>query len=297
MVLFRVSKIITFLTLKKNLKKSLLVINFGIFLSIFAATGAIISLYVENKINSYEFELIYYSELKRDVEKSIADLPSILGQFDQFVLNEDINFEYSTFIKHSKFGNKIISRKDLYLPFLYEGDELNELSSFISTEEIDGLKTYLPVFPDDTKKKYEKLFNELYELKNIITDEDAKKYKQILFNSSYKDLAEEISNKENINLFSGKLFEQWLEMRKTIKFVKEFLNMFEEIFRVIIWDYDQYIKELNNNIIYHSNIEKNIILIAFILQLIIFVIVQSFEISSVNYEIKKIKKKVLSEKR
>ena len=147
------------------------------------------------------------------------------------------------------------------------------------------------------KKKYEKLFNELYELKNIITDEDAKKYKQILFNSSYKDLAEEISNKENINLFSGKLFEQWLEMRKTIKFVKEFLNMFEEIFRVIIWDYDQYIKELNNNIIYHSNIEKNIILIAFILQLIIFVIVQSFEISSVNYEIKKIKKKVLSEKR
>ena len=254
-------------------------------------------MYVENKINSYEFELIYYSELKRDVEKSIADLPSILGQFDQFVLNEDINFEYSTFIKHSKFGNKIISRKDLYLPFLYEGDELNELSSFISTEEIDGLKTYLPVFPDDTKKKYEKLFNELYELKNIITDEDAKKYKQILFNSSYKDLAEEISNKENINLFSGKLFEQWLEMRKTIKFVKEFLNMFEEIFRVIIWDYDQYIKELNNNIIYHSNIEKNIILIAFILQLIIFVIVQSFEISSVNYEIKKIKKKVLSEKR
>ena len=157
MVLFRVSKIITFLTLKKNLKKSLLVINFGIFLSIFAATGAIISLYVENKINSYEFELIYYSELKRDVEKSIADLPSILGQFDQFVLNEDINFEYSTFIKHSKFGNKIISRKDLYLPFLYEGDELNELSSFISTEEIDGLKTYLPVFPDDTKKKIRKI--------------------------------------------------------------------------------------------------------------------------------------------
>ena len=47
------------------------------------------------------------------------------------------------------------------------------------------------------------------------------------------------------------------------------------------------IKKLNSEISDLSNLEKNIIFIAFILQFIIFIIIQFFEISSVNMEINK----------
>ena len=50
---------------------------------------------------------------------------------------------------------------------------------------------------------------------------------------------------------------------------------------------DESIDELNKQIINLSNKEKNIILLAFILQLIIFIIIQFFEISSVNLNFKK----------
>jgi len=47
------------------------------------------------------------------------------------------------------------------------------------------------------------------------------------------------------------------------------------------------IKKLNSEISNLSNLEKNIIFIAFMLQLIIFIIIQFFEITSVHKEIKK----------
>ena len=57
----RILKIPTFtpfIISQRNIKKSLLIINLGIFLSIFAATSAIISLFIENKISHYETEII-----------------------------------------------------------------------------------------------------------------------------------------------------------------------------------------------------------------------------------------------
>ena len=47
------------------------------------------------------------------------------------------------------------------------------------------------------------------------------------------------------------------------------------------------LEEINKEIINLSNKEKNIILAAFLLQLFIFIIIQFFEISSVNITLKK----------
>ena len=60
----------------------------------------------------------------------------------------------------------------------------------------------------------------------------------------------------------------------------------------IIEDYDFSLKEINKEIIGLSKIEKNLILFAFILQLIVFIIIQFFEISSVNLHIKENIKKI-----
>ena len=50
--------------LTKNLKNSLIIINIGIFLSIFAVTASFISIYIENKISKLEFDLIELQLLK-----------------------------------------------------------------------------------------------------------------------------------------------------------------------------------------------------------------------------------------
>ena len=62
MKLLRFSFFLSLVTSKKNLKKALMFINIGIFLSLFAATTSIISLYFENKINDQEFKLTTFQK-------------------------------------------------------------------------------------------------------------------------------------------------------------------------------------------------------------------------------------------
>jgi len=65
MRILRLSLLRQFFLLSKNVKKALLIINIGIFLSIFAATSAAISFYIEKKINEKEFLLIANQQAQR----------------------------------------------------------------------------------------------------------------------------------------------------------------------------------------------------------------------------------------
>jgi len=53
---------------------------------------------------------------------------------------------------------------------------------------------------------------------------------------------------------------------------------------------DFLIEQYEKEILYYSNLERNIILTTFVFQFIIFVIIQIFEINSVNFNLKKKKK-------
>jgi len=55
-----------------------------------------------------------------------------------------------------------------------------------------------------------------------------------------------------------------------------------KLMRNLEWSDGEFIKEKEQKIINLSNKEKNIILLTFIFQFIIFVIIQLFEVSSVN---------------
>ena len=70
MRLLKLSILINYLSLNKNIKKALRVINIGIFLSIFAVSSAVISLYIENEISDLEYELASWSESKRYQERT-----------------------------------------------------------------------------------------------------------------------------------------------------------------------------------------------------------------------------------
>ena len=56
MRLFKIALLIQYFEISKNKKKALLFINIGIFLSIFALSSAFISIYIENKVNNFEYE-------------------------------------------------------------------------------------------------------------------------------------------------------------------------------------------------------------------------------------------------
>jgi len=270
----------------------LLIINIGIFLSIFAATSAIISIYIEIKISNEEFELIEFQQQKRTTDRFLGQLPSWVMMFDTASLNIQQTEEMYEFIKLTDFGDKIISKWDAYLPSLYNIDkDWEEISDFKDLNEFVLL--YLEVFPESTQKEYKNLIKESEKYKKPqVSVEEGKEYRKKLFNTGYENLLEEIENSKNNIFYEGKVFEDYIFFQELLEYGKKYFLMLEDIFRAASTTDSLAIEEINKNIIKLSKYEKNIILVAFIFQFIIFLIIQYFEISSVTIQnIKNIIKK------
>jgi hypothetical protein len=67
----------------------------------------------------------------------------------------------------------------------------------------------------------------------------------------------------------------------------KYFKMFLQVMRSLEATSNESIEETENKIINLSNNEKNLIFITFILQLIVFIFIQIFEVSSVNLTTKK----------
>ena len=150
----------------------------------------------------------------------------------------------------------------------------------------------------------------LESIKNIWEDEDVKKFENALndFSKSYKKLEtfdvdnfkfkkipsndkiiKEIINnsKNNLNSKNGEISDTHydvitFEIASTI-FFRQMMKYMKGINSVVRDD----INEINNEIISLSKNEKNIILTTFIFQLIIFIIIQFFEINSLTSNLRK----------
>ena len=100
---------------------------------------------------------------------------------------------------------------------------------------------------------------------------------------------EEINNSDNnsISNYEHKIYKDY---QATMNFNYATINLLRE-FQSVFWSaelvFADEIKKLNSEISNLSNLEKNIIFVAFILQFVIFIIIQFFEISSVHREINK----------
>ena len=78
MRLFRFSLLKIYFGLIENKNKALKIINIGIFLSIFASTSAIITYFIEKKINEKEFLLIEEQFQAKDNSSIISEFESII---------------------------------------------------------------------------------------------------------------------------------------------------------------------------------------------------------------------------
>ena len=291
MRLLKLSILINYLSLTKNIKKAVTAIHIGIFLSIFAASSAIISLYIENEISDLEYELASWSESKRYQERASAELPRLVSDFHRYMDIDKIYRDFTQTLKLTNFWNRAISHEDRYIPFYYDIDEVLELEDSMTGEEIAGLKDLINKYPEYTKKKYLQIIDDFPKIfKNIIPNDEIKKYRSILFDSSYQSLLDEINNYENQLMFEGKLYQYYEDTYKIYDFAIEFINMIDSLSLYMIEIHEQTIDELNDAIIKKSLFEKNLVLTIFVLQFLIFLIVQFFELSSVslNSKIKKL---------
>ena len=147
MRLLKLSILINYLSLTKNIKKAVTAIHIGIFLSIFAASSAIISLYIENEISDLEYELASWSESKRYQERASAELPRLVSDFHRYMDIDKIYRDFTQTLKLTNFWNRAISHEDRYIPFYYDIDEVLELEDSITGEEIAGLKDLINKYP------------------------------------------------------------------------------------------------------------------------------------------------------
>jgi len=292
----KITKIILFLNKlslnKKNLKKAILVINFGIFLSIFAASSSIITLIIENRISNLEYQHIDKSRTKRMLERKepeIARAKLLLKSIGDTEYNEEINMN---FIRLNEFGKKITSDRDLFavkILAIYNiieelGDEL-----LVSDDVISQLIPYSPYLKENEVKKIFGRFNELQKKYNANIEVNKAKYIDIIFNSSYQSLLNEINDTDNF--YKDKIYNENKEIEEFYHLVYQVVDFFQGVYLGLNSNLKEEIYEINEDIKFNSYFQKNLILIAFILQLVIFIIIQYFEVNALSKETKiKIKK-------
>ena len=306
MRVLRLSFLRQYFLLTKNLKKALLIINIGIFLSIFAATSASISFYIEKKINEKEFLLITNQQVQRHLSNTSVVFASLTTLMDTLVNNETSRESTSSLFSMTYFGDKVLSNKDFYLPVIFTAKkEIEDYSDFLNEKisyEEDGvtkeadLYEFLLYFIQDWSEEEIKKFKAIIDNVKLTADEVEKInisiYEDAIFHSTYLDLLEEINNNNNnsISNYEHKIYKDY---KTALDFNYAAIYFFRELQSVLgsgeLAITDE-IKKLNSEISDLSNLEKNVIFLAFILQFIIFIIIQFFEITSVHREINKKRK-------
>ena len=295
MRLLRFSLLINFFSNKRNLNKALKLINLGIFLSIFAANTAIISFYIEREINELEYELVEYRQSRLDSSNSIMTFDGELRNITRRT-NQIANRLSSLWLLSStKFGDKSFNIIDFYAPEIFTSRFEWEISNYETLESDDmSLLSLIETFKDDTildfysledieKKEFKEKINAAIESIKEFEKINIKDYEEIIFISNEEDLIKQIQQSKDYSLLEeGKINEDFFT-NYTLYY--NIIDVFEQIMELIKnseWSDGEYIKEKEQKIIDLSNKEKNIILLTFIFQFIIFVIIQLFEVSSVN---------------
>ena len=285
--------------------KSLLLINTMIFFAIFAASAAVISLYFENKIADEEYYLIDTNRTMKTLNNYIPVMDGLLNSYQKSDHERQIFLFYNNFLFQSNMGYKIIDEaREFWLkPFYFLLEGIHE--NYEEGEEEGLSKTlnimkehYLLVMshgnltPDEDKLK---------KIDNLLSDEleYRKKYKEIVKSI---EIDEQFKTLDLDDLFvdalDSKKRKKYEKFRKKYKDYYDFALDFED-FSVKTWKmvksiitefkhyHDQQIAYSSNLIKKYSKNESRSIFIAFIFQLLIFIVIQFFEISVTSLEVKK----------
>ena len=285
----RLSLLKFFVLNKKRTRRTLLVINFSIFLTIFAASAAIISLYTENKISEKEFELIEMQRAQNYFHNFKSALPGMHTSADSAIMFDRLINRFFLLIDGTKFYDKLINKRELYF---YRAHALYGPMYDVLDEEVDEMveqmKQDLPIIYDeesvDSLTQNGELFKSYKNFKKKYKHfkENTKEFEQYEALTKY-ELLKESKSEEYIDSYIK--YEDYYDQAYDSNLW--FIN-YLELIEIMFLDFGQMNKSdmaiLNKEIINLSKNESKLILFAFFLQLIIFCIIQFFEISSVVVE-------------
>ena len=297
MKLLKLSLLINYFSIAKNSKRAIFLINVGLFLSIFALSAASISIYIENKVSNLEFEHLENSRAKSEAEKytkMVIDYKNKIRQYKNMEGSFEQNLE---FLRLNQFGKAVSSPNDLQAYALYDlvKDE-KFISEFVFIFDETNFLFDLDVFTDEEKKNYKIISENIKKTFISLEKLNPIELENIIFQRSFRDLGEEIkssmSNKSRMKYLKDQgQFEK--VYNETIYLWEDLETIFSYLLRYMngsLITVDANLEMINEEIIDLSKKEKNIILIAFLLQLIVFIIIQFFEISSVRIALKRKKK-------
>ena len=286
---FKLSLLLNYFALIKNKKKALLVINIGIFISIFAISSALISFFIEKKINKLEVDIFDLQDQVQFFNNQITTMENNFNLQELDLIYEERSVENFKLINFFTPGLEIISSIDIYAPVIYS-ESISGIfeSEFYSETLVDAIYQWNSNLFEDEEKINE--FEDFLKKKQKARKIDFKKYEEIIYSSSYATMIEEIVKHKNYSILN---FDEIYKDYKTIKdfryatrrFEKKILSIIRRIKTTLVLTIDSYEKKIITN----SNKEKILILFTFFLQLIVFIIIQFFEISSLNQNKKKLK--------
>ena len=285
----RLSLIKFFVFSKKRTRRTLIIINFAIFLTIFAATSAIISLYVENKINEKEFALIETQRVQNYFHQMRSMFPVFHGSIDNSLMFDRMVNRFNLFISSTNFGDKIISDRELYFYRTHAliGPTYDLFEEDIGIEDINFV---IDAFYEEGEYKdslnHKKIIEKFYYFKKKYQEDfkkNTKDFEQYTALSKSYLLKDTEYSQESINL--GAKYRDYYNFAWEINlWFIDLLKLMEIVYLDLMKSQKLEMKNFNQEIINLSKNESRIIFLAFIFQLIIFIIIQFFEISSITSE-------------
>ena len=287
MKLLRISLLLSFFKDSKNQKNFLTYINIGLFLSMFAISAAVITFVIETKIDKIEFDLILVHKEKKSDQRTIDELIKIQSQ--TMSLNTAAKsliglYEYTA---STKLGEYTVSVNDIYLPSVFIDTEDAETYAEFLDEDI--WIPFTEVLTEDLGKESEEVKKLKKALENLdkyqdFFKKDFSKYYTDIFNYDANKVSKEARKKTTINYWDDEVYEDYLTLDKIFE---EIIVMFEVMYSyqdtTDIY-YEEVISELNKEILDLSRLETKVIIFAFIFQFIAFLIIQYFEIKSIQNE-------------
>ena len=272
---------------KSNKSKFLKFINIGIFFSLFAISSALITFYIENKIDKLEYSLSENHILQKENKQTIEDFVQMRVVLKSILISDKAITELYEFTASTKLGQYLITVDDLYLPTLFiEGQESAKMFKEMTEDGLwEGLQEMVSEWFGEESEEY-KDYTEALEsfYKNVdIYKNDYEKYFDRIFNYDLNIVADEILSKDkSINYYDHKFQKATQKLDILLYDMFILLEVMEKFFYELSSAYEDDIFELNKEIVKLSKQESKIIIVAFIFQFIVFIIIQYFEVLSIQ---------------
>ena len=272
---------------KSNKPKFLKFINIGIFFSLFAISSALITFYIESKIDKLEYSLSETHILQKKNKQTIEDFVQLRVVLKSILISDKAITQLYEFTASTKLGQYLITVDDLYLPALFlEGQEsakmFKEMTEDGLWEEMQEMVSEWFGEESEEYKEYTEALESFY--KNVdFYKKDYEKYYDRIFNYDLNIVADEILNKEkSINYFDHEFQKEDEKLDKLLYDMFILLEVMEKYFYELSLAYEDVIFKLNKEIVGLSKQESKIIIVAFIFQFIVFIIIQYFEVLSIQ---------------